>query len=63
MAKGIIKFFNDSKGYGFIKPDEGTTDIFVHASGLVDEVKQNDKVSFNTEQGKKGIVAIDVKKI
>ncbi len=61
--KGSVKFFNDSKGFGFIQPEDGSKDVFVHVSGLVDEVKQNDKVSFNTEQGKKGIVAIDVKKI
>jgi CspA family cold shock protein len=63
MAKGTVKFYNESKAFGFIQPEDGAKDIFVHSSGLIDEIRQNDKVSFNTEQGKKGIVAIDVKKI
>lgn len=59
MQEGTVKFFNESKGYGFITADNGS-DIFVHASGLVDEIRENDKVRFNTKQGNKGINAIDV---
>jgi len=59
--QGVIKFFNDSKGFGFIKPDDGGDDIFVHISGLVDEVRENDKVEFDVERGKKGMNATNVK--
>lgn len=61
--KGQIKFYNESKGFGFIKPEDGTGDIFVHSSGLTEDVKMGDKVSFETTQGKKGINAVKVKKI
>jgi CspA family cold shock protein len=61
--KGTVKFYNESKGFGFIKPEDGSQDIFVHASGLSDEVKMGDKVSFDTSQGKKGLNAVKVKKI
>ena len=60
MNKGTVKFFNDEKGYGFIKDDETGKEYFVHVSGLADKVEQNDKVSFDLEQGKKGINAINV---
>ena len=63
MNKGTVKFFNDEKGYGFIKEDESGKEYFVHVSGLTDKVAQNDKVSFDLEQGKKGINAINVKVI
>lgn len=62
-ATGTVKFFNESKGYGFIKEDESEREIFVHISGLSDKVRENDKVSFTTIEGKKGLNAIDVKKI
>ena len=59
MQKGTVKFFNESKGFGFITSESGE-DIFVHNSGLVDNIRENDKVQFNTKQGKKGINAVDV---
>lgn len=59
--QGTVKFFNESKGFGFIKPDDSSEDIFVHVSGLVDEVRENDQVEYDTEQGKKGLNAVNVK--
>lgn len=58
---GTVKFFNGSKGFGFIKPDDSSEDIFVHVSGLIDEVRENDKVTYDTERGKKGMNAVNVK--
>lgn len=59
--QGKVKFFNDDKGFGFIVPSDGGNDIFVHSSGLVDEIRENDEVEFDTEQGKKGVNAVNVK--
>lgn len=61
MATGTVKFFNDGKGFGFIKPDDGGEDIFVHVSGTVDQIRENDKVKFDVERGKKGLNAVNVK--
>ncbi len=61
MPKGTVKFFNSSKGFGFIKPQGGGEDIFVHVSGLKDEVRENDEVTFDVETGKKGKNAVNVK--
>lgn len=61
MLKGTVKFFNDSKGFGFIKNIANNEEIFVHVSGLVDQIKENDSVTFDTQQGKKGLNAINVK--
>jgi len=60
MKEGIIKFFNESKGFGFIKPDDGSADVFVHVSGLNGPVRENDRVSFEVENGRKGIIAVNV---
>ncbi len=57
---GTVKFFNDEKGYGFIKDDNDNKDYFVHANGLVDEITKDDRVSFNLEDGRKGPAAVDV---
>jgi len=59
MKTGTVKFFNEAKGFGFIQEDGGR-EIFVHASGLVSEIRENDKVTFDTEQGKKGLNAVNV---
>lgn len=63
MQKGTIKFFNKAKGFGFIKPDDGSSDVFVHVSGLNSEVRENDKVQYEVEQGKKGPNAVNVEVI
>jgi cold shock CspA family protein len=63
IRNGTITFFNESKGYGFIKDLQTQESIFVHINGLVDPVKENDKVTFETEQGQKGLNAIKVKKV
>lgn len=60
MKEGKVKFFNVSKGFGFILGDDGE-EIFVHATGLVDEIAENDRVTYNESQGKKGLNAVDVK--
>ena len=52
MKKGTVKFFNNSKGFGFIQEDESNEDIFVHMSGLIDDIRENDEVQFETAQGK-----------
>ncbi|CAZ95122.1 cold-shock protein [Zobellia galactanivorans] len=63
MKEGTVKFFNDAKGFGFITPANSDQDIFVHASGLIDEIRENDQVQFETEQGKKGLNAFNVEVI
>jgi CspA family cold shock protein len=61
MSKGTVKFFNDSKGFGFIKETESGKEYFVHSSGLKDSITENDEVTFDLEQGKKGLNAVNVK--
>jgi len=61
MNNGKVKFFNDSKGYGFIKDDESDQEYFVHVSGLIDEVAENDDVVFELQEGRKGLNAVNVK--
>ncbi|PCH99807.1 MAG: cold-shock protein [Flavobacteriaceae bacterium] len=60
MSTGTVKFFNDSKGFGFITPDDGSKDVFVHISALTDEITEGDKVSFDVEEGRKGPNAVNV---
>ena len=60
MQEGTVKFFNGEKGFGFITPNGSNEDIFVHVNGLIDEIRENDKVQFETEQGKKGLNAVNV---
>jgi cold shock protein len=60
MKQGKVKFFNSTKGFGFIAPSDGGADVFVHQSGLVDKIKDNDQVEFETERGPKGISAVRV---
>ena len=62
MKKGKVKFFNNSKGFGFILDHESGQDVFVHSTGLIDEIRENDEVEFEVEQGKKGLNAVNVKR-
>lgn len=61
MKTGTVKFFNDTKGFGFIKEEGTGNEYFVHISGLVDKVAENDAVVFELKEGKKGLNAVEVK--
>ena len=61
MSNGTVKFFNNSKGFGFIAPEDGDKDVFVHVNGLVDQINEGDKVSYDVEEGPKGLNAVNVK--
>ena len=62
MSRGTVKFFNESKGFGFIIEDDTNKEYFVHVTGLIDKVKENDQVEFELEEGRRGLNAINVKK-
>jgi cold shock protein len=62
MATGTVKFFNETKGFGFITPDDGTKDVFAHKTGLKEPIREGDKVSFDVEQSPKGLNAINVRR-
>jgi len=61
MNNGTVKFFNESKGFGFIKDAESSKEYFVHVSGLIDKIKENDQVTFDIQEGRKGLNAVNVK--
>ena len=61
MYKGTVKFFNESKGFGFIKDADSTKEYFVHSNGLKDSIRENDQVTFDLEEGRKGLNAVNVK--
>ena len=61
MNKGTVKFFNDTKGFGFITEEGSNKEHFVHVSGLVDEIRENDEVEFDLQDGKKGLNAVNVR--
>jgi CspA family cold shock protein len=60
---GTVKFFNEEKGFGFIKHDDSNKETFVHANGLLDQIEANDKVEFDVQEGRKGLNAVNVKRI
>lgn len=61
MNKGTVKFYNELKGFGFIKDAESSKEYFVHSSGLKDTINENDEVTFDLEEGRKGLNAVNVK--
>ncbi|WP_242918430.1 cold-shock protein [Pontibacter liquoris] len=63
MNKGVVKFFNETKGFGFIKDDETGKEYFVHVTGLVDEIRENDEVTYELKEGKKGLNAVNVQRV
>ena len=63
MSKGTVKFFNDSKGFGFLTEEGSNSEHFVHISGLIDEIHEGDLVEFDLQEGRKGLNAVNVKVI
>lgn len=63
MKNGTVKFFNESKGFGFIVEDGSNAEHFVHISGLIDEIRQGDAVEFELKEGRKGLNAVNVRVI
>lgn len=61
MNSGTVKFFNELKGFGFIKDVDSSKEYFVNSSGLKDKIKENDKVKFDLEEGKRGLNAVNVR--
>ena len=61
MNKGTVKFFNESKGFGFITEEGNNKEHFVHVSGLIDEIRENDEVEFELQDGRKGLNAVNVR--
>ncbi len=61
MNTGTVKFFNETKGFGFIREEETENEYFVHVSGLIDEINEGDKVEFELKEGRKGLNAVNVK--
>ena len=61
MTKGTVKFFNETKGFGFISEEGSNKEHFVHISGLIDEIREGDIVEFDLEEGRKGLNAVNVK--
>ena len=61
MQEGTVKFFNVTKGFGFITPSNGGQDVFVHSTGLMDDIRENDSVTFEVENGQKGVNAFNVR--
>ena len=61
MNKGTVKFFNETKGFGFIKDADSAKEYFVHSSGLKDSIREDDEVTFDLEEGKKGLNAVNVR--
>ncbi len=61
MKEGTVKFFNEAKGFGFVKESGTEQEYFVHVSGLVDKVRENDKITFELKEGKKGLNAVNVR--
>ena len=61
MKNGTVKFFNASKGFGFITEDDSNTEYFVHVTGIIDEINEGDAVEFELKEGRKGLNAVDVR--
>ena len=61
MKEGTVKFFNNTKGFGFINLKDSDEDVFVHSTNLIDQIKENDQVTFDVEKGDKGLSAINVR--
>jgi CspA family cold shock protein len=63
MQKGTVKFFNESKGFGFVADTESGKEYFVHVTGLIDEIREGDEVEYDLQEGKKGLNAVNVRRV